>query len=164
MRVLTASEFQQANEAGRICFEDILILERSPRDIESAISGAATAERQGDLSHLRIRTANRGTPNAYVQNALQEFEPWDGQLVRLEVLPAQYQIRAATIEEAQEFWDTSRPSLSQLPSSDPSFNALRTLREIAELDSIESQVERFGGKATNLARLQLVLDLSLIHI
>ncbi len=158
LRVLTEEELSAASETGEISFQNILVLEIAPRDIEGVFSGVVTGQRQVELSHLAIRTARRGTPNAYVSGALEEFREWDGQLVRLEVTAGGYTIRAASQEEAEEHWRTSRPSLEVAPTLDSEFSELLTLGEIAELESSGlSGVPRFGGKATNLSRLQEIL-------
>ncbi len=158
LRVLTEEELSAASETGEISFQNILVLEIAPRDIEGVFSGVVTGQRQVELSHLAIRTARRGTPNAYVSGALEEFREWDGQLVRLEVTAGGYTIRAASQEEAEEHWRTSRPSLEVAPTLDSEFSELLTLGEIAELESTGlSGVPRFGGKATNLSRLQEIL-------
>ena len=65
--------------------QDILVLERSPRDIEGVVAGVITAEPQGELSHLALRTARRGTPNVCVPGALRAYASLDGTLARLDV-------------------------------------------------------------------------------
>ena len=39
--------------------------------------------------------ARRGTPNAFVRNALEAFEEFDGELARFEVLESEYRVRRA---------------------------------------------------------------------
>ena len=158
VRILDEEGFREANESGQVSFQNILILERSPRDIEGVVGGVITAEPQGELSHLSIRTARRKTPNAFVENASEEFAPFEGKLVRLEVTAAEALMEEATLEEAEEFWASSRPQLSELPTLDSEFRELASLQEIATLDVTDAQESRFGGKATNLARLGRTLE------
>ena len=157
VRLLDAASFAAANSSGLISSRDILILERAPRDIEGVFAGVITAERQGELSHLLIRTARRGTPNAHVAEALEAFAPFSGQLVRVEVKPSTYEVRAATLEEAEEFWAANTPMLSELPEFDAEFAELSSLGEISALDAVGVLESRFGGKASNLGRLQGIL-------
>ena len=158
VRLLDAESFHEANDRGEFSFQDVLVLERAPRDIEGVFGGVFTAELQGALSHLAIRTARRKTPNAFVRNALEAFTPFDGKLVRVEVSDGDYRVVEVAEEEATAWWDQNRPDLSVAPSVDPDFGGLPALLEI-DLSEGASPGElppesRFGGKATNFARLQ----------
>ena len=161
VRILSAAEFETANESGEISFQDILILERAPRDIEGVVNGIISAERQGELSHVAVRTARRGTPNAFLRTALEDFAELEGKLVRLQVSAEGYSVREAPEEQALAFWEANAGFLSRLPSLDSTFQALSTLEMIAEMDRVAAGApameSRFGGKAVNLARLQSIL-------
>ncbi len=158
VRLLTREEFDVADRSGQFSFQNILVLDFAPSDIEGVVGGVVTAQPQVPLSHLSIRTARRGAPNAFVADALSEFAPHAGQLVRLEVRSDDYDVRPATLEEAETFWRESRPSLSAPPQLDFEFAALPAFEEISMLEMGAPGVARFGGKATNLARLQEILD------
>jgi len=158
VRVLDEDGFMAANESGQVSFQNILVLERAPRDIEGVVGGVITAEPQGELSHLSIRTARRNTPNAFVEDAVAAFAPWEGKLVRLEVTDSEYFVEEVEPEEAEDFWMSNRPEISEIASFDPDFPQLSSLAEIADLDRGEPQESRFGGKATNLARLGGILE------
>jgi hypothetical protein len=159
IRLLDAEGFAAANARGQISFQNILILDHAPRDIEGVVGGVITAEPQGELSHVVIRTARRNTPNAFVADAASMFAPYEGELVRLEVREADFEVRAATIDEAEEFWASNRPQLMISPQVDREYGELASLGEIAAMDAAGMDaVARFGGKATNLARLQAILD------
>ncbi len=155
VRLLTLAEFEEASDSGRLTFQDVIVVDEAPRDIEGVVGGVITGAIQGSLSHVAVRTARRGTPNAFVRDAREAFTPWAGQLVRLQVLADQYFVDAATIEEAQEFWSSSRPSLPTTPTLDVAYGGLDQFHEM-DLLATETftPVARFGGKATNLARLQ----------
>ena len=153
VRLLDADGFAAANENGEASFQSILVLEEAPRDIEGVVGGVITAQRQGELSHVAIRTARRGTPNAYVADAAAVFAPYEGKLVRLEVRAAAFLVEEVPLKEAEAFWADNRPTLSEVPSLDTDFAELSSLAEIAAMDLATPQEVRFGGKATNLARL-----------
>jgi len=85
VRVMTLAQLEQVNRDGSISWQDILALDLAPTDVEGVLAAVVTGGRQGELGHLAVRTARRGTPNAYVQNAHEAFGPFEGQLVRLEV-------------------------------------------------------------------------------
>ena len=161
VRILSAAEFEAANESGGISFQDILILEHAPRDIEGVVNGIITAERQGALSHLAVRTARRGTPNVFLRTALEDFAGLEGALVRLQVTSEGYSVRQVSEQEANAFWEANAGFLSRLPSLDAEFLAFPTLEQIAEMDRAGNEgipmEGRFGGKAVNLARLSSIL-------
>jgi hypothetical protein len=161
VRILSAAEFEAANESGGISFQDILILERAPRDIEGVVNGIITAERQGELSHVAVRTARRGTPNFFLRTALEDFAELEGALVRLQVTSEGYSVRQVSEEQAEAFWDANAGFLSRLPSLDAAYLAFPTLELIAVMDRAGTDgiamEGRFGGKAVNLARLSSIL-------
>ena len=159
VRVLTPEQFEVANTSGEFSFQDILVLARAPRDIEGVVGGVVTAEPQGPLSHVAVRTNRRGTPNMFLSDALEVFAPFETKIVRLEVSCADYTVEEASLEEAQAVWESQRPTLSVLPAVDREYDLLPTLTEIAAMEqpggpSIET---RFGGKAAGLARLETIL-------
>ena len=149
VRILDPDELNEANDSGRFGFQDIVVLAESPRDIEGVVGGVITAVQQTAASHVAVRTARRGTPNAYVAEA-------EGQLIRFEVGERDYSFRPATIAEAEEWWAANQRTLSEDPSVDATFTALPTLAEI-ELDGETDPTARVGGKAANFARLQRAL-------
>lgn len=159
--ILTSAEFENANLNGGLSFQVIPVLGDAPRDIEGVVAAVVTAEPQGELSHVAVRTNRRGTPNAHISDALEEFAPLEGKLVRFEVGEASYRIEEATQQDAEAWWAANRPSLSVLPTLDPDYKEFASLEEIATMSSAAPTppVEaRFGGKASNLARLQPILE------
>lgn len=162
VRVMDLGEFQEANATGLITWQDILILTIAPPDIEGVVAGVITAQIQSELSHIAIRTARRGTPNAFVSDATDIFSPFDDQLVRLEVDLASFTVEEATLPDAEEWWKEHRPSLSRQPTFDENYNKLDSFLEM-DLSSPSEAVARFGGKATNFARLQRLMDQGLFE-
>jgi len=85
--------------------------------------------------------------------------PYEGKLVRVEMRSGGYTVDETTATEAEEWWNASRPILAELPRVDEDYARLSTLEEIAVMDGAGEDVKaRFGGKASNLARLQAVLS------
>lgn len=157
VRLLTRRGFEEANAAGLFGWQDILVLEEAPRDIEGVVGGVLTAEPQGVLSHLSVRTARRGTPNAYLEGALESLGHLEGKLVRLEVNDVGHVVEEASLNQAESWWATHRPRLSVAPLLDEEYSRLDELLEI-DLSPGSHPEARFGGKATNFARLQHVLE------
>lgn len=158
VRILTVAEFEQANSSCGFSFQDILILEQSPFDIEGVVAGVVTADTQTELSHIFLRTATRGTPNAFLADATDVFKGLEGQLIRLDVRVREIITKVVEPEEAEAWWRDHRPSLSAAPVEDTGYAALDSLEEMDVTDSAPaSPVSRFGGKAANFARLQQLI-------
>jgi hypothetical protein len=155
VRVLDAEAFAAANDEGRFGFQDLLVLEQTPRDIEGVVAGVLTATVQTVASHVAVRTARRGTPNAYSVDAVDVFGDLEGDLVRFEVRATDFIWRPATSVEANAWWEENRRELSELPTVDEEFRDLPALDEI-DLDGEIAAESRVGGKAANFARLQRV--------
>lgn len=162
LRFLTLGELEALARAGELSLTDVLVLERAPGDIEGVVGGILTAEPQAELAHLGIRAARRGTPNAYWQAAWNDaaLRELEGELVRLEFGREGVEVREASLEEAEEHWESSRPRLSRLPEVDP------LPRELLDLEALELRarpgvgdaIASHGGKAVHLARLGAVLE------
>jgi hypothetical protein len=154
VRVLTLEELIQLNAEGGISWQDVLVIDSCPSDIEGVFAAVVTAKPQSDLSHLAIRSARRGSPNAYLEQARAAFSPFEGQLVRIEVADNGYSVDPeVTLEEAQRWWQENRPVLPTLPSPNLGYKSFDSLLEMNFPDEMEQAVARFGGKAVNLAKM-----------
>ncbi len=157
IRVLTEEAFEEANANGGLSFRDILVLPHAPRDIEGVVAGVITGMLQGPLSHLAIRTARRGSPNAFVEGAISAFTPLDGELVRLEVTASGYEVSPASFQEASKFWEANQIRLDPPPTPDEQFGELTRLRDFDLSADSAVLVGRYGGKGANMSRLQSIM-------
>ena len=155
MRLLVGDAFDEANDSGRFTFQDIVVIDHAPRDIEGVVGGVLTAAPQGALSHVSVRTARRQTPNAFVDKAMLLLAPLEGKLVRLEVTDGEYTVEEATQAEAEAFWG-AREGLPAPPPFDAEHRHLDTFEEMDFTGALQLET-RYGGKATGLARLQTIL-------
>jgi len=155
LRRYTLSELAAATSNHDFGWQDILVLEEAPTDIEAVISGAVTGRRQGALSHLNVRSAARNTPNCYVDEAYHLLEGWEGQLVRLECGNGYFSVDAATPDQANAFWEELRPSRVTIPEPDRDFSSTAGLLEVPTGTPEEraTAVRRYGAKGANLATL-----------
>lgn len=155
VRLYDAQQFAQATEDASFSYQDLLILDEAPFDVERPIAGAVTGTRQGELSHLNVRSAGRGTPNCYVREPLDAFSEWEGQLVALTCGPRGYTVRPATPEEAEIFWIELRPDPIILPSPNAAFADTVELLDVSVRSATDRRgaVSTFGSKGTNLAQL-----------
>ena len=155
VRLLVGDAFDEANDSGRFTFQDIVVIDHAPRDIEGVVGGVLTAAPQGALSHVSVRTARRQTPNAFVDKAMLLLAPLEGKLVRLEVTDGEYTVEEATQAEAEAFWG-AREGLPAPPPFDAEHRHLDTFEEMDFTGALQLET-RYGGKATGLARLQTIL-------
>lgn len=155
VRRYTPGEFAAATAQAAYGFQDILVLQQAPLDVERVISGAVTGSRQAELSHLNVRSAARGTPNCYLRDAYERLAEWEGQLVRLACEKSDLEVRAATPEEAQAWWDALRPDPVELPEPDTAHVELTPLLALPTATPEERAlgVRRYGAKGRNLAAL-----------
>lgn len=160
VRRYTPAEFAAATTAAAYGFQDILVLAEAPLDVERVVSGAVTGGRQAQLSHLNVRSAARGTPNCFLNDALARLAPWDGQLVRLECGKTDLEVRAATPEEAAAWWDQLRPDPVTIPDPDLDWQTLTPLLDLPTTTPEERGLgtRRFGAKGRNLATLYQRID------
>ena len=155
LRIMTLEEFEVANREGRFTFQDGVVIEDvSPPDIEGVVGFVFTGGVQGELAHLPIRTARRGTPNAFVSNVREKFGEFEGRLVRVEVFPENFFVTPVEPSVAEEFWRQIRRELPEPPFLDLGY---APIDGFLEMDLTGRPVGRYGGKATNLGRMQRVI-------
>ncbi len=163
VRLYDLDELAEATEAVAFGFEDILILDEAPADIEQVISGAVTGTRQGELSHLNVRSAARGTPNCFIPLPHKTLSKWEGRLVRMECGETKLTLAETTLAEAEAFWEQLQPDPLQIPSADLSWTGMEGLLEVPTTDSAEraAAISRYGSKGANLAALYQRTDASI---
>ncbi|MBK8540877.1 MAG: hypothetical protein IPL60_12875 [Ardenticatenia bacterium] len=136
---------------------DIIILDDLPLDLP-IVAGTITQRLQTTLAHVNVLARARGTPNMALLDATSDrrIAPYVGALVRLEVSPTDFSIRAATAEEARAFAAGRRPAPLGLPPANLSVTAVRNLADLGFADA-----SSVGTKAANLAELhRLMPDLA----
>jgi hypothetical protein len=160
VRRLSAHELPAKVASAELGFQDILVLEQAPSDIETIVSGVVTGSRQAPLSHVAVRSAARGTPNCYLKDALGYFEAWEGQLVRLECASDGLLVESASTEEAQAYWQQLKPAPVLIEAPDRDYSELVSLDalELASAEQRAQALSRFGAKGRNLAWLRQNLD------
>jgi pyruvate, water dikinase len=141
-------------------WQDIVVFEGVPLELEGVLGAAVTGQRQDLLSHLNVLSAQRGTPNLFVVDAVAAFRPFEGQLVRLEAQPIGYSLTPATEAQAQAHWEQQRPQV-QLSSpaqlDHPGLDAFAAI----PIDTAEARATaraRFGAKTVGLAILSRLLE------
>ncbi len=160
VRRLSAQELPRKVASAEVGFQDILVLEQAPSDIETIVSGVVTGSRQAPLSHVAVRSAARGTPNCYLKDAYGYFEAWAGQLVRLECASEGLLVESASAEEAEAYWQQLKPAPVVIEAPDRDYSELVSLGalELTTAAQRAQALSRFGAKGRNLAWLRQNLD------
>ncbi len=131
----------------------IVVTDQVPNDI-ALTAGLITEAFQTPLAHVNLLSRNRNTPNMALVNARQDprVAPFLGELVRLEVAGASFEITAARPAEAEAFWESRRPDGDPAqPRLDVEVRGVQPLAE-HNIDSLPA----IGAKAAQLAELARV--------
>ncbi|MCB9734954.1 MAG: hypothetical protein H6745_20395 [Deltaproteobacteria bacterium] len=148
LRRLTAEELATTV----VSYGDVLLLPTLPNDLP-LVGGTITEELQTPLAHVNVAARARGTPNLALLGASADARvaPLTGKLVRFEVTAAGWSLRAATLAEAQAFWDGRHPD-PFVPAADLSVTGLPAFADLGFADAAA-----VGVKAANLAELHHLL-------
>jgi hypothetical protein len=114
------------------------------------VAGIATPKPQTYLSHDALKARQDHTPYAYSRDILSDpkVKALEGKLVRFEVTPHGYEVKAATKAEADAYFEKLRPKKDQQLKAD------LTATKATDLDSIGFKDARaYGSKASNVAEL-----------
>ena len=160
LRRYTLAELADAEAAAGFGWQDILVIDEAPLDVETVISGIVTGTRQGELSHLNVRSASRGTPNCYVKDAHALFAAWEGERVALECAADEVTVVPITPTEAQACWEELKPEPVAVVPADLTWTEFVALPDLptGTLEERRTGIGRFGSKGTNLGTLYQRID------
>ena len=149
LKLVPAAELMQAELGPQV----IVVTDDVPNDIPF-VGGLITEAFQTPLAHVNVLSQARGTPNMALRGARNHARlvPLLGKLVRLEVGSSDFDVRAATAEEADAFYQLHRPSGPRVVAPhDANVRGVQPLSErgLADLPSI-------GAKAAQFAELYRV--------
>ena len=160
LRLYTLEELEEATEDAAFGYQDIVVIEQAPADLERVVSGIVTGTRQGDLSHLNVRSLARGTPNCYILDPLDSLAAYEDTLVRFECGESAYSVGAASQEDAEAWWDSIRPDPVDICTPDLDTTAFVGLLD-ASTETLEDRSTLrclYGAKGANLATLYQRID------
>ena len=128
---------------------DIAIYGALPNEMPR-VAGIVSTVPQTPLSHVNLRAVQDRIPNAFVRGILDDPSVTSllDNYVRYEVSETGWTLRAATPDEVNAHYDSSRPESPQTPQRDLSVTAITPLSEVGFTDW-----DAFGVKAANLAVL-----------
>ena len=129
---------------------DIVVYETIPNDLPR-VGGIITTVIQTPLSHVNLRALQDDVPNAFIRGALDdpEFSDLLGQNVYYRADETSYVLRAATVEEIDDWYEALRPDSVSHPARDLSVTQIMDLDDIAF-----EQSAAFGAKTTNVAAMR----------
>ena len=129
---------------------DVVIYEALPNELPR-VAGIISTVPQTPLSHVNLRAVQDGIPNAFIRDALADGDiaALIGSFVRYEVTEDGWELRAATPEEVETHYESSRPATAQTPERDLSADRITPLSQIGFKDW-----KSFGVKAANVAVLR----------
>jgi hypothetical protein len=147
---------------------DIAVFENVPNDI-GLVGGVVTGEFQTPLSHVNVKSINRGTVNMALKGAKEQFKKYEGKPIELIAEGNTYKIRELPEHEAQkliaEFWKDKKPRAGERPQSNVPekyqgklldltsyYEKLPTFKDHQQL------IRTVGAKAANLALIHYILQ------
>ncbi|MFT5682705.1 MAG: pyruvate,water dikinase [Myxococcota bacterium] len=160
LRLYTLEELAAATKEAAFGYQDIVVISEAPSDLERVVSGIVTGTRQGDLSHLNVRSLARGTPNCYLSDPHGSLTAYADTMVRFECGESDYSVAPATQKEAEAWWDSIRPDPVEICTPDLETTAFVGLLD-ANTETIEDRTAlrcTYGAKGANLATLYQRID------
>jgi hypothetical protein len=131
---------------------DILVLEFAPTDV-TTLGGMLTALPQSVHSHANLRLREKGLPNAMLAGAYEDSRvaALADQLVHLVTTDTTLTLEAATLEDAERWWEEHRPTVGPVRSD-------LAVTELAGFDALDhDDALAYGAKAANLGELHGLL-------
>ena len=129
---------------------DIVLYDALPNSLPR-VGGIITSVIQTPLSHVNLRAIQDNVPNAYIANPLSinEIASLLNGYIYYKVENDSYEIREATLDEVNAWYEDIRPTEPQFPIRDLSFT------EILPLDEITFEMSTgFGAKCSNVATMR----------
>lgn len=129
---------------------DIVLYDALPNSLPR-VGGIITSVIQTPLSHVNLRAIQDNVPNAYIEDplAIDSIANLLGNYIYYKVENEQFEIREATLDEVNAWYEDLRPTEAQIPVRDLS------ITEILPLDEIEFEMSTsFGAKCSNVATMR----------
>ncbi len=129
---------------------DIVLYDALPNSLPR-VGGIITSVIQTPLSHVNLRAIQDNVPNAYIADPLSinEISSLLNGYIYYKVENESYEIRSATLDEVNDWYENIRPSETQFPIRDLSFTEILPLNDI----SFEMSTG-FGAKCSNVATMR----------
>ncbi|MGB2144133.1 MAG: PEP/pyruvate-binding domain-containing protein [Flavobacteriaceae bacterium] len=129
---------------------DIVLYDALPNSLPR-VGGIITSVIQTPLSHVNLRAIQDNVPNAYIAEplAIDSISNLLGNYIYYKVENEQFEIREATLNEVNNWYEDLRPTEQQIPVRDLS------ITEIMPLEDINFEMSSsFGAKCSNVATMR----------
>lgn len=129
---------------------DIVLYDALPNSLPR-VGGIITSVIQTPLSHVNLRAIQDNVPNAYIAEplAIDSIANLLGNYIYYKVENEQFEIREATLNEVNNWYEDLRPTEQQIPVRDLS------ITEIMPLEDINFEMSSsFGAKCSNVATMR----------
>ncbi len=135
---------------GALSYRDVIVLTRLPLNLP-LVGGTITAEMQTPLAHVNVVAKARNTPNLALKDAANDprVKPLLGKPVRFEVFAGGFDLREATPQEVNDYWNARLAHDEFVPDADLTVTAVRDLDELGFSSAVA-----YGVKAANYAELR----------
>lgn len=130
--------------------KDVVIYESLPNSLPR-VGGIITSFVQTPLSHVNLRAIQDNVPNAFIRDPLL-VDTIAGLLdhyVYFKVNQSNYEIREATLDEVNDWYEASRPTTEQIPPLNLNYKTIFSLNQITF-----DMYDGFGAKAANMATMR----------
>ncbi len=127
--------------------KDIVLYEALPNSLPR-VGGIISSVVQTPLSHVNLRAIHDNVPNAYIRDPLDidTIANLLNHYIYFKTNQSDYEIREATLEEVNAWFENIRPTEEQIPPLDLSYDSILPLSEI-NFDRYTA----FGAKVANVA-------------
>lgn len=130
--------------------KDIVLYESLPNSLPR-VGGIMTSFIQTPLSHVNLRAIQDNVPNAFIRDPLDidTIANLLNHYIYFKVNQSGYEIREATLDEVNAWYEQHRPASEQLPPLNLDYMS------ILPLDNITFEMyDGFGAKVTNVATMR----------
>lgn len=169
--------FVKAGEDPALSHTDIPVYEQAPNDL-GLVGAVITQEPQTPLSHINVKSMNRGTANMYLKDAFETLKAYQNKPIKLEVKGDTYLITVLdpAIADAQiiDYWKDKRPKPVPAPKYilDPKYasrfvDVSGFFGTLPNREAHRNLVQTVGAKAANLGLLSTIVngyDIPDVHV
>lgn len=130
--------------------KDIVLYQALPNSLPR-VGGIITSAMQTPLSHVNLRAIHYNIPNAFIRDPLSNpaIAGLLGHYIYYKAGQSSYEIREATLEEVNAWYETMRPTSPQNPPLNLDYKTILPLGEIAF-----GMYDGFGAKTANVATMR----------
>lgn len=129
---------------------DIVLYEALPNSLPR-VGGIISSVIQTPLSHVNLRAIHDNVPNAFIRDPLlnDSIANLLGHYIYFKTNQSSYELREATLEEVNEWYESKRPTTGQNPPLNLSYKSILPLEDISF-----GMYDGFGAKVANVATMR----------